>query len=154
MVRELISRFNTKFPCDKTSLSQANRISSATGLIDKDMDRELISNMNNGKTAALPGSVSEMVQTEGEAGADIITDLVNSIIVGVIPAKWKLSTFVNCCKEKGDVLKRGNYREPKLTDLILRTAEKVIANLIRPQADIHKIQFGFITGCGTANAIF
>ena len=149
MVKESISRFNTKFPWDRNSL-----YSSAPGLIKKDIDKELISKMSNGNTAGLPSLVSEMVQAQGEAGADMISDLVNQIIVGVIPTEWKLSTFVNCYKEKGDVLKRGNYWEPKFTDLIIRTAEKVIENLIRQQADIHKMQFGFITGCGTTNAIF
>ena len=128
--------------------------SSAPGLIKKDIDKELISKVSNGNTAGLPSLVSEMVQAQGDAGADMSTDLVNQIIVGAIPTEWKLSTFVNCYKEKGDVLKRGNYWEPKFTDLILRTAEKVIENLIRRQTDIHKMQFGFITGCGTINAIF
>ena len=43
--------------------------------------------MKNGNTAGPSGVVSEMVSTEGEAGVDVITDLVNQIIVeGVIPA--------------------------------------------------------------------
>ena len=38
-----------------------------------------------------------MVKVAGQAGGDMITDLVNQIIVeGVISAEWKVSTFVNC----------------------------------------------------------
>ena len=38
-----------------------------------------------------------MVKVAGQAGGDMITDLVNQIIVeGFISAEWKVSTFVNC----------------------------------------------------------
>ena len=56
-------------------------------LIENNMIIELIHKMKNGNTAGPSGVVSEMVSTEGEAGVDVITDLVNQIIVeGVIPA--------------------------------------------------------------------
>lgn len=38
--------------------------------------------------------VPEMVKVAG--GVNIITDLVNPTVVGVIPAEWELSTFENC----------------------------------------------------------
>ena len=45
--------------------------------------------------------MSEMVKTAGEAVVEMITDLVNQIIVeGVIPAEWLCSTIVSCCKRK------------------------------------------------------
>ena len=37
----------------------------------------------------------EMVKPAGKARVDIITNLVNQIIVGVIPAKWEPSNIVN-----------------------------------------------------------
>ena len=53
--------------------------------------------MKKGKASGQIIIVSEMVKVAGQAGGDIMTDLVNQIIVeGVIPAEWKLSTFVNC----------------------------------------------------------
>ena len=53
--------------------------------------------MKNGKTAGPSGVVSEMVKAAGETGADMVTDLVNQIIVeGAIPAKWECSNIVNC----------------------------------------------------------
>ena len=81
------------------------------------MVRESISKMKNGKAAGLSGVVSEMVKAAGEAGVDMITDVVNQIIAeGVIPAECELSTIVNCYKEKGDSLERGYYRRLKLTE--------------------------------------
>ena len=35
-----------------------------------------------------------MVKSAGEAGVDMITDLLNLIIVRVIPGEWELSTSV------------------------------------------------------------
>ena len=53
-----------------------------------------------------------MVKAAGEAGVDLITDLVNQITVeGVIPAEWELSTIVNCYKRKSDSLKEETLGE-------------------------------------------
>ena len=69
----------------------------------------------------------------------MITDLVNQITVqGVISAEWQL--IVNCYKEKGDALERENYRGGlKLTDQILKIAEKVLETLIRQQVDTNEV---------------
>ena len=67
--------------------------------------------MKNRKAAGPSVIMSEMINAAGEAGVDMITKLVNQIIVqGVIPAEWVLSTSVNCYKGKGDSLERGTYR--------------------------------------------
>ena len=57
-----------------------------------------------------------MIKSAEEARFDVITDLVNRIMVeGVIPAELELSTIVNCRKGKGDALEKGNYEILKLT---------------------------------------
>ena len=58
--------------------------------------------MKNGKAAGPSGVVSEMVKAAGKAGVDMITDLVNQIIVGYFPPEQELSNIVNCYTEKGD----------------------------------------------------
>ena len=102
------------------------------------MVREPISKINNGKAARPPGLLSEMVAGEaGEAGADMITDLLNRLIAeGVNPAEWELSTIANCYKGKGSSLEKGNYTELKLTDQILKIADRIIEKLIRRQVDL------------------
>ena len=71
-----------------------------------------------------------MVNAAVEAGVDVITDVVNQIIVeGVILAQWGLSTIISCYKEKGGSLERGNSREMKFTDQILVIAERIIEKL-------------------------
>ena len=64
-------------------MSQADTITSIPYPIDKDMVRESISNIKNGKTAVLSGVVSEMVKTPREAGVEMITDIVNQITVDI-----------------------------------------------------------------------
>ena len=105
--------------------------------------------MKNGKAARLSGVVLKIVKVAGEAEVDIINDLVKQIRVGVIPVEWKLSTTVNWYKGKGVVLERGNYRGMKLTDQILKVAERV-----DKATGGHWMGFGFMPRCGITNAIF
>ena len=101
-------------------MSQTDTVSGITSVIDKEMVRDLISKMKNGKAAGPLGVVSEMVKAAGEEEVDMIINLVNQIIVeGIILTKWKLSTIGNSNKGKGNSLKSGNYRGLKLVDQIL-----------------------------------
>ena len=61
---------NTEVAWDRNSLSQADAITSIPCSIDKNMIRESISKIKNGKAAELSGVVSEMVKTAGEAGVE------------------------------------------------------------------------------------
>ena len=66
------------------------------------------------QAAVSPSVVSEMVKRAREVGVDMISDLVNYVLVkGVIPTEWKLSIFVIFYKGKGDALERENYRALK-----------------------------------------
>ena len=71
----------TKFAWDRNTLSGADTASGVPCLIDKDMVRASISKMKNWNAAGLSRVVSEMVKVAGEAGVDMIADLVNQIIV-------------------------------------------------------------------------
>lgn len=51
--------------------------------------------MEKGEAAGPWSLVPGMAKVVGEAGVDMITDLVNQIIVGVIPENCGLGIFVN-----------------------------------------------------------
>ena len=51
-----------------------------------------------------------MLKAVGETGAGMITDLVNQIIVGVVPAELELNIIVNCYKGKDNSSERGTIR--------------------------------------------
>ena len=61
---------NTEVAWDRNSLFQADIITSIPCSIDKDMIRESISKIKNGKAAELSGVVSEMLKTAVEAGVE------------------------------------------------------------------------------------
>ena len=83
-------------------MSHANTDSNLPHLTDKEMVRESVSKMKNGRAAVTSGIATGIVRPAGEEGVDMINDLVNLITVeGVIPAGRKRSTIVNCYKKKG-----------------------------------------------------
>ena len=61
---------NREVAWDRNSLFQADIITSIPCSIDKDMIRESISKIKNGKAAELSGVVPEMLKTAGEAGVE------------------------------------------------------------------------------------
>ena len=59
-------------------------------MIDKDVNRESSSKVNNGKAARSLFLVSKRAMSAEEAEIDMITDLLNQISVErVIPADWR-----------------------------------------------------------------
>ena len=86
---------------------------------------------------------------------DLIRVLVQAIIhQGHIPSDWEDSYIVSLYKGKGDALSRGNYRGLKLIDQVMKVMERVVEQLIRKQVRIDDMQFGFLPGKGTTDAIF
>ena len=82
--------------------------------------------MKCNKAAGPSGIVSEMLKASGEAGIDLVTDLVNSILSeGVIPTDWESSSIINCYKGKGDALDRSNYRGLKMLDQVMKVLERM-----------------------------
>ena len=79
----------------RNTFSHPKTDSSLPHLLDKDIARESISKMTNGKATVTSGVVAGMVRWAGEEGADTINDLVNLITAGVIPAGRERSTIVN-----------------------------------------------------------
>ena len=84
-----------------------------------------------------------------------ITNLANKIInEGRIPSHRNLSHIVRLYEGKGDALSRDTYRDLKMLDQAITIIERVIDSEIRSEVDIDSMQFGFIPGWGTRDAIF
>ena len=66
---------------------------------------------------------------------------------------WEKSTILNCYKGKGDALDRWSYRGLKLLEHPMKAFQRVLEQLIR-LVKIDDMQFGFIPGKGTTDAIF
>ena len=62
--------------------------------------------------------------------------------------------IVNVYKGKGNALERSNHRGLKLLDQTMKVMERVIEEMIRKRVNIDMMQFGFMPGRGTTDAIF
>ena len=111
--------------------------------------------MKQGKAAGPSGVVVEMMAAGGDLAVEWMTDLCNSIIAeGRIPTDWTKSTLVPLYKGKGDPLECGSYRAIKLLEQGMKVLERVLEKRVRSQVKIDDMQFGFMPGKGTTDAIF
>jgi len=82
-------------------------------------------------------------------------DLCNGIVKeGCIPEDWKSSVILTIYKGKGDPMKCGSYRGIKLLKHAMKVVESIFEHRIRQQIEVADMQFGFMKGKGTTNAIF
>ena len=111
--------------------------------------------MKQGKSGGPTGVVSEMLQAAGETGMMWMTDVCNAVVRdGKIPEDWSRSWMVNVYKGKGDALTCGSYRGIKLLEHAMKVLERVIEGRVRKIVKIDDVQFGFMAGRSTTDAIF
>ena len=73
---------------------------------------------------------------------------------GSIPEDWKSSVVLPIYKGKGDLMECGSYRGIKLLGHAMKVVERIFDHRIRQQIEIDDMQFGFMKGKGTSDAIF
>ena len=111
--------------------------------------------MKSGKAAGPSGIVVEMLKTAGSKGIEFLRELIISVVKhGKIPEDWEMSYILNLFKGKGDALDRSNYRGLKLTEHVMKVMERIVDGLIREMIVIDEMQFAFVPGRGTTDAIF
>ena len=111
--------------------------------------------MKGGKAPGPSGITAEMLKASGDEGIELIRQLAELVFGGeAIPCEWEESFILNLYKGKGDALDRGNYRGLKLTDQVMKLLERVLDSAIRGMVNIDELQFGFVPGRGTTDAIF
>ena len=96
-----------------------------------------------------------MIEPGGRETLTVISQLVNQIIYEEnILQDWKDSVIINCYKGKGNATDPGTYRALKLLEHVMKVLEHVLGSLTRSQVDINNIQFDFMPGCSTTDAIY
>ena len=124
-------------------------------LITREMVEKSINKMKKGKAPSLSGVVTEMLKACSGICSKMISDLTNSIILNnTIPNEWNDGIIISLRKGKGKTLDRRNYRGLKSIEHILKIIERIIEDLIRSVVKIDDMQFGFMPGRGTTDAIF
>ena len=110
--------------------------------------------MKKHKAPGLSGLVAEMIQTTGDIGTEWILHLCNRIVKeGCIPEDWKSSVVLPIYKGKGDPMECGSFRGIKLLEHATKVVERIFEDRIQQQIDIDDMQFGFMKGKGTTDAI-
>ena len=71
-----------------------------------------------------------------------------------MPADWGLSVVVPIFKGKGDVMNCGSYRGVKLLEHGMKVVERVLEERICEIVIVDDMQFGFMPGRGTIDAVF
>ena len=111
--------------------------------------------MKSGKATG-PSEVSvEMIVASGEIGVKVMMELCQHILdEREMSDEWKTSVIVPIFKGKGNVMSCGSYREVKLLEHAMKIVERVLERRIRTLVNLNKMQFGFMPGKGTVDAIF
>jgi len=117
--------------------------------------RAVLKKMKRHKAPGLSGLVAEMIQAIGNTGTQWFLDLCNGIVKeGCIPGDWKSSVVLPVYKGKGDPMECGSYRGIKLLEHTMKVVEKIFEHIIWQQIEVDDMQFGFMKGRGTTDAIF
>ena len=111
--------------------------------------------MKRHKAPGLSELAAEMIQATGGTGTQWILDLCNGIVKeGSIPEDWKSSVVLPIYKGKGDPMECGSYTGIKLLEHAMKVVERIFEYRIRQQIEADDMQFGFMKGKGTTDAIF
>jgi len=96
-----------------------------------------------------------MVQVTEDIGTQWLLDLCNGIVKeGCIPEDWKSSVILPIYKGKGGPRECVSYRGIKLLEHAMKVVERTFEHRIRQQIEVDDMQFGFMKGKGTTDAIF
>ena len=116
------------------------------------MSFESFKNVKKDKAAGPTGIVFEMFIAEEDCKVEWLTSLCNLIVTQRrIPDDQKSSILL---PRKGDPMECGSYRAIKLLEHAMKVIERVFERRIREKVKIDAMQFGFIPGKGTTDAIF
>ena len=123
--------------------------------IRMDEVRAVLKKMKRHKAPGLSGLVAEMIQATGDIGTQWILGLCNDIVKeGSITEDWKSSVVLPIYKGKGNPIECGSYRGINLLEHAIKVIERIFEHRIWQQIEIDDMQFGFMKGKGTTDAIF
>ena len=71
-----------------------------------------------------------------------------------MPCDWVLSVVVPIFKGKGDAMNCMAYRGLKLLEHAMKIVEKVLERRLECMVKVDEMQFGFMPGKGTIDAVF
>ena len=140
---------------DWDGVLEGDKVEGPCELINEKEVKEAIKVMKTGKAGGPSEVVGEMLKAAGKKGIKRLTELCNQVVrEGAIPREWELSTLIPIFKGKGDPMECGSYRAVKLLEHGMKVLEGVLEKRLRQKVKIDDMQFGFVPGKGTVDAIF
>ena len=110
--------------------------------------------MKSGKASGPTGIVKEHLAASPH-GKQVILQIANEILNGMdMPHDWRMSTVVPIYKKKGSVMDCASYRGVKLLEHGMKVMEKLLEKRLRRLVKVDQMQFGFMPGRSTVDAIF
>ena len=117
---------------------------------------EALRAMRPGKAVGEDGIAVEMLGVLGEWGAEVVTEIANSIYnTGQIPDQMARSIFITIPKKPG-AIDCDKFRTISVMSQLSKVVLRIILNRVRNKIEyeIAEEQYGFMKGKGTCNAIF
>ena len=116
---------------------------------------EAMQSMKSGKATGTSEVSVEMIVVSGEIGVKVMMELCQRVLDGRgMPDEWKTSVIVPIFKGKGDVMSCGSYRGVKLLEHAIKIVEWVLERRIQTLVNLNEMQYGFMPGKRTVDAIF
>ena len=111
--------------------------------------------MKSGKATG-PSEVDfKMIIASGDTCIKVMVELCQRVLDDRgMPEERKTNVVVPIFKAKGDAMSCGAYRGVKLLKHAMKIVERVLDKRIRCLLNINKMQFGFMYGRGTIDALF
>ena len=95
-----------------------------------------------------------MIIASGDTGIKVMVEHCQCELDGRgMPEEWKTSVVVSFFEGKGDVMSCGTYGEVKLQEHAMKIVERVLEKRIRCLVNMSKMQFGFMPGIRTIDAL-
>ena len=146
---------NEEFSWDRKRLTDVRPVCGPSEKISEVEVEAAIGKMKLGKAAGPSDVVANMLKAASDDGTRWMTVLCNAVVRdGKIPKDWSRSWLVNVYKGKGDALACGSYREIKLVEHAMEVLESLRGELEFNIVKIDNMQFGFMAGKSTTDAIF
>ena len=132
----------------------ASKVEGAVRRIEVEEVRCAMNQMKIGKASGPSGVAVEMFKAGGDKCLKSSTNIFNDILFkNKLPEEWMLSSLVPIFKGIGEPLNPNSYRGIKLLEHAFKLYEKILDGRLRKVVDIDKMQYGFMPGRGTVDAV-
>ena len=132
----------------------ACKVEGAVRRIEVEEVRCAMNRMKIGKASGPSGVALEMFRAGGDNCLKSLINIFNDILFNnKLSEEWMLSSLVPIFKGKGDPLNPNSYRGINLLENAFTLYEKILDGRLREVVDIDKMQYGFMPGRGTVDAV-